>query len=194
MTKLYAALILIAIFAGTIYGSINYGRVLERAENAEDVAGLQNGLSELGLVIQKQESTAANNARKLIQSDEERVRAIKTNSGQTEEIKRLERIIKQERKKSAGTDSNQDNDTIYYRVVDVNDINRVWDEARSSRKLPESEPSSVLQGGLSAVAAPDINEAIKYCIGRYNACGIKYNSLWRASDRLNLSCNQSDLQ
>ncbi len=190
MSKLYAAGIIALVLATAGWGLIGYGRALERADNNETVAQLQSALMDLGLVIQKRESKAADTARKLIESEGDRINAITTNDHKTKEIKRLEQVIRRERERSKAKDADTPGNSIYYRIVDVGSFNRVWNEAVNSSELPASIAASVLQGGLSTVTGDDLARSFKYAIGKHNACAIKYNKLWRTGERLIGECNK----
>lgn len=192
MVKLYAAGIFIVALTLSSYGLVQYGRALERADNAEIITELQSTLATLGLEIQKQENAAADNVRKAIESEKGRINAVKAKDHQSKEVRRLERLIKRESENFKGRKPASDTGDIdlNYRVIITNAINRVWEEGRSCGGLPASERGSVLQKRLPEVAGDDIAEIIKYAQGEYCACGLKYNALWRHAERLANECSK----
>lgn len=179
MNKSTFILIVISLLTSA-WSLVKYGRSAERAENAEIVVALQKDLMALGQVIQAQAEVAANATKEKIALDARRIERIKSISLRNRtEVFRLNKLIKK-----AGEENAKLAQQNYYTVVSVNDVNRVWNEARGSRQLPETNAASVLQGELSAITSTGIATTIKHCIGRYNACAIKYNSMWRECELL----------
>lgn len=181
--KIYVAGIAVALVAAAGYGLIQYGRALERADNNEIIAELQSKNIELGRIINKLESEKADATRRIQLAEKERINAIQTADHQTSRINSLESqlhgIIREQRKADA-----KKPDLGPVRILLTATTERVWNEARSSDRLTTSESTGVLQKRLPAVTGDDINGLIKYAIGEYNSCAIKYNKLWRACDRL----------
>ena len=190
VNKLYAASATVVVLGLAAYGLTQYGRALERADHNEKVAALQDQLAEKSLEIQMLESQAAEDTRKLVKVNQEKNDAIATNDHKTEEVKRLESIVRQERERFKKENAAAAADNLHYRVIITDAVNRVWEEGRNCIGLPESERASVLQKRLPEVAGDDITELIKFTQGEYCSCGIQYNELWRSYQRTVDECNE----
>ena len=184
MNKLLVAGGVAALLMAAVYGLIQYGRTLERADNVQATLELQTSLFDLGLLIQKQEGAIADKTRITIETEQGRIDAISVNEHQSEKIQTLERLLRKASKAADQAGSAEDSNADFYRVVRVDVINRVWDQARNNGELPASNAASVLQTRLSAVSGDVIAGTIKDAISKYNQCGIKYNKLWRRCDTI----------
>lgn len=189
VAKAYVVAAAVALAAGAAYGLVQYGRALERADTSEVIAALQSENKELGRQIQKLEGEKADATRRIQLAEKGRINAISTTDHQADRIKALEAqlqgIARAQRKANA---ENPDPGPV--RVLLTATTERVWNDARGSDRLPASASTGVLQKRLPAVTGDDINGLIKYAIGEYNGCAIKYNELWRAADRLIEQCQK----
>ena len=171
--------VLLAILAGYGKSMYEWGRSDEKVEYNDLVRSVTKEKNVLTARLNKEVDKNADTNRKLLQTEQARIRAIRATSNQSEKIKHLENKLKG----FLELEDKGNGDDLHYRIILTNNLNRVFNESRQCG-LPESDSPSILQKRLPEVTGDDIAEVIKTTVSEYCSCGLKYNDLWRRCETL----------
>jgi len=174
------AIVTAIISIGLMIASGFAGYQYSESQNAKNVAALNKTIYDLGVVVQNETNRQAETNRQLKVANRDRINAIKINDHNTDTInelqKRLDISIKE-----LETVSNKYN----YIVLDINTIDRVYDEARNNcYGLPDANDSPIISAKLSEFTGDSIAGVVRYTVARYCEVATDYNNLYSDTEKL----------
>ena len=169
--------IVLALIGGGVFGGYQWSE----ADNANEVARLNKTIYDLGVVVQNETNAKAEANRELKIANKGRSDAIKLNDHNTKAAKQLQAnldaLAKELRKTRA--------DHARYIVLNVNAINRVYNDARNAcRGLPDSNDSPIVPARISEFTGDSVAAVVRYAVARYCEVATDYNGLYSDTEGL----------
>lgn len=167
---------IIGLILAAGFGGYQYSE----SKNAKRVADLNKTIYELGVVVQNETNVAAETKRQLKISNRDRINAIKTTSHANDKVRALQANLDQavSELETLRADYN-------FIVLDVDSVNRVYDQARNEcHGLPESSASSIIPAKLSEFTGDGIAGVVRYVVGQYCEVATDYNNLYSDAEKL----------
>lgn len=167
----FVGLILVSGFAGYQYSE---------TQNAKKIADLNRAVYNLGVAVQVETNKQAEIKRELKISNRERINAIAINDHKTETVIQLQSQLN-----DAVSELENLRADYNFIVLDVNSVNRVYDQARNDcHGLPASSASPIVHKKLSEFTGDGIAGVVRYLTGRYCEVATDYNSLYSDAEKL----------
>ena len=182
MSKNIIVAVVIGIVILLLMGASGFaGYKWKAADYAETVAALNAEIYNNGVKLQNETNAKAETSRKLKIANRGRIDAITINDHNTNEITRLQNILDKSRRELA--DAVIDNNRLI--VLNVNAINRVYDNARNAcNGLADTSDTPVLSTQLHQFTGDSIAAVVRYTVARYCEVATDYNSLYADTERL----------
>ena len=137
--KVIVAIVAVLQICLSVWGGSLYGRADERAKANARAVEIQQENDRLAQKIAERENQVAEQASRAERAEQERIDAIKTNSHQTKEIARLQKLV----------DSRKDRDAKYI-ILDVDAYKRMREAVRRGGQA-KADPANSVSADISAI-------------------------------------------